>query len=82
MKKKILIMCAVVVSIFALSYDSNLEEIKNNDNIVVQCQIKGKGYITIDKSKITGIMDDGTFIFTNGSAKNCDVSRTDEDVDF
>jgi len=56
-----------------LSNKSYIEKIKNNKNIIVECNIKNKGWIEIDKSKITGIMDDGTFIFTNGYAKNCQV---------
>ena len=56
-----------------LDNQSYLNNIKNNPNIDVQCVIKGEGLVSIDKSKIVDVMDDGTFVFTNGYAKNCEV---------
>jgi len=52
-----------------------IQKIKHNSNIVVECNIKGKGLIEIDKSKIVDILDDGTFIFTNGYAKSCKIYK-------
>jgi hypothetical protein len=52
---------------------AEIDKIKNNPKIEVQCNIRDKGWVTIDKSKIIGIDDNGGFIFTNGYAKNCEV---------
>jgi hypothetical protein len=53
--------------------NQELNKIKNNPDIIVECQIKNKGWVVIDKNKIIDIDDDGTFIFENGYAKNCIV---------
>ena len=58
-----------------LSNKSYIEKIKNDKNIVVECNIKNKGWTEIDKSKIIDVMDDGTFIFTNGYAKKCEIEK-------
>jgi len=73
---------AVIGLIYGLWYIGTMDErqyineIKNNDNVSVMCNIKGKGFIDIDKSKITGILDDGHnfgFMFSNGYSTNCEV---------
>ena len=58
-------------------YWLHLDNIKNNPNIEVQCVIKGEGLVDIDKNKIISVEDDGTFVFTNGYASNCEVINND-----
>ena len=58
--------------------ENEINNIKNNPNLVVECNIKGLGWVSIDKSKITDISDDGTFIFKNGYAKSCQVENIKE----
>ena len=67
------------LSLYWLHIDnkSYLDNIKNNQNIEVQCVIKGEGLVDIDKDKIIGVDDEGTFIFTNGYASNCEVINND-----
>jgi len=71
---------AGLLIIFGLFYVANkmdeneINNIKNNPNIIVECNIKGMGWVSIDKSKITDISD-GTFIFKNGYAKSCKVEN-------
>jgi len=54
---------------------SEINEIKNNDNIVIICNIKGKGETIIDKKLIIGFTDNGGFIFKNGYAENCYIEK-------
>jgi hypothetical protein len=73
---KYLLLIGIVIGLIQiLNYldKQEINKIKNDPNISVECNIKGKGWVTIDKSKITSIGDDGTFIFTNGYAKSCIV---------
>jgi len=75
---KILTIVFLIVGSFYLLEKINnqeLNKIKNNPNIVVECDIKDKGWIEINKSKIVDIMYDGTFVFTNGYAKSCKVEK-------
>jgi len=55
-----------------------INNIKNNPDILVECDIKGEGWMLINKSKIVDILDDGTFVFTNGYAKSCKVENIKE----
>ena len=71
--KIILVAIILIIAGNVISNKSYIQKIKNDPNIVVECNIKDKGWIEIDKSKIVDIMDDGTFIFANGYAKNCQV---------
>ena len=52
---------------------SEINKIKNSDVDII-CSIKGEGYVTIDKSKIIGVTDNG-FIFENGYAENCYIEK-------
>jgi len=67
---------AIVILLLVLHYfnKTEIEELKN-PNTIIECNIKNKGWIEIDKNKITGIMDDGTIQFTNGYAKNCKIYK-------
>jgi len=57
-----------------LTNESELNNIKNNPDIDVVCNIKGQGYISIDKDKIVS-MNGTTIVFTNGSASNCEINN-------
>jgi len=77
---KILFLLFVLILPFYLLHlinESELNNIKNSDDEII-CNIKGKGTIIIDKSKIIGFTDDGGFIFENGYAKNCYIEKKGE----
>ena len=74
---KYLVLILLIIGVIYIQ-DSELREIKNNPNIEVQCNIKGKGIITIDKNKIVDILDDGTFVFENGYSQSCTIIRGDK----
>ena len=73
---KILLILGIIILISWIYHLhlKKIKEIKNNPNIIVQCFIKGKGLIDINKSKIEDI-NDGTFIFTDGYATNCKIIK-------
>jgi len=71
----VLFIIAIPFYLLHLVNQSELNDIKNNSNVQVQCLIKGKGYVIIDKSKITGTMENGGFIFENGYASNCEIVK-------
>ena len=74
---KVLAILFIVVGALELLHLDNehyLNSIKNDPNIDVTCNIKGEGWVSIDKSKIVDVYDDGTFVFTNGYASNCVIN--------
>ena len=77
---KFIAFVAIIITPLYLLYLENQKElykIKNDPNIEVQCLIREKGLVSIDKRKITSINDD-VIIFTNGYATNCEIINEGE----
>ena len=70
----VLFILALPIYLLHLDNEHYLNSIKNDPNIDVTCNIKGEGWVSIDKSKIIDVDDNGVFIFKNGYASNCVVN--------
>lgn len=76
--KTIVSMYAVaLVAVFAVASivlsipDEEVTKVINGD-LILMCEIKGKGITQIDPEKIAG-REDGYWLFVNGKAKSCYV---------
>lgn len=59
----------VVAFIVFSIHDEEVTKVINGD-LVLMCEIKGKGVTQIEPEKVTG-REDGYWVFVNGKAKSC-----------
>lgn len=79
MNKLILVLTGIAISFCfaAINYaaSADLRAVKSGEAKLV-CDMKG-GERVIDPDKVVDLLD-GVWVFTNGSAKNCEVIKGDE----